>query len=121
MKFLVTVILTILLAFISGLYLPWWGIAIAACITALTVYQKAGMSFLAGFLGVFVLWSSIAWFIDSANESILSAKIGELLGVGNSPFLLILITGFIGGLVAGFGAMTGSYLRRLQMHRPAQS
>ena len=121
MKFMASFVLTILLAFIAGLYLPWWGIAVAAFIAAIVVYQKAGMAFLTGFLGLFFLWSLIAWLIDSANDSILSAKIGELLGVGHNPFLLVLITGFVGGLVAGFAAMTGSYLRRLQLHRNVKS
>jgi hypothetical protein len=112
---LMVFILTILLAFISGLYLPWWGIAIAAFIPAVIVYQKAGAAFLAGFLGLFLLWSVIAYTIDNANESIFSAKVGELLGVGNNPILLILITGFIGGLVGGFAAMTGSFVRRLRI------
>lgn len=113
MKFLVALLLTSLLSFIAGLYLPWWGIAIAACLAAILVYQKAGFAFLAGFTGLFLLWSFLAYWIDSSNESIFSAKIGELLGIGNNPFLLVLITGFVGGLVGGFAAMTGSLLRRV--------
>jgi hypothetical protein len=111
MKFLAALILTVLLSFIAGLYLPWWGIAIAAFVVALIVYQNAGMAFLAAFAGLLLLWSGLAFWIDSGNESILSARIGELLGIGNNAFLLILITGAIGGLVAGFAAMSGSFLR----------
>ncbi len=111
MKFLTALIITALLSFITGLYLPWWGIAIAAFIVALLVHQKAGMAFLSGFLGLFLLWSSLAFWIDSGNESILSARIGELLGIGNNSFLLISITAIIGALVAGFAAMSGSFLR----------
>ena len=111
MKFLAALILTALLAFIAGLYLPWWGIVIAAFIVALIVYQKAGIAFLSAFSGLFLLWSGLSLWIDTKNESIFSAKIGVLLGVGNNPFLLILITGIAGGLVAGFAAMSGSFLR----------
>lgn len=111
MKFLAALVLTLLLSFITGLYLPWWGIAIAAFIVALIVYQKAGMAFLSSFLGLVFLWCGLAFWIDSGNESILSARIGELLGIGNNPFLLIIITGVVGGLVAGFAAMSGSFLR----------
>ena len=49
MKFLAALILTALLSFIAGLYLPWWGIVIAAFVVGLLVIQKAGLSFLAGF------------------------------------------------------------------------
>ena len=111
MKFFAALILTALLSFIAGLYLPWWGIAIAAFVVALIVYQNAGMAFLAAFAGLLLLWSGLAFWIDSGNESILSARIGELLGIGNNAFLLILITGAVGGLVAGFAAMSGSFLR----------
>ena len=117
MKFLFALLLTALFSFIAGLYLPWWSIAIAAFIVALMVYQRAGIAFLSAFWGVLLLWSSLSFWIDSENESILSARIGELLGIGNNSFLLVIITGAIGGLVAGFSAMSGSFLRSRK--RPA--
>jgi hypothetical protein len=64
MKFLVAIVLTSLLAFISGLYLPWWGIAITSLMVAVIVHQKGGKAFLSGFLGVFLLWAGLAWWID---------------------------------------------------------
>lgn len=111
MKFIVAIILTALLAFISGLYFPWWTIAITAFLVALLIYQKAWKAFVAGFLGLLLLWSGLAYWIDIKNESILSAKIGVLIGIGSNSFLLILITGLIGGLVAGLAALSGSFLR----------
>ncbi len=117
MKFIAALIITALLSFIAGLYLPWWCIAIAAFIVAMLVHQNAGMAFLSGFSGLLLLWSGLAFWIDSGNESILSARIGELLGIGNNPFLLILITAIIGALVAGFAAMSGSFLRSGKVKR----
>ena len=111
MKFIVAIILTALLSFIAGLYFSWWTIAIAAFLVSVIFNQKAWKAFAAGFLGLLLLWSGLSFWIDMKNESILSARIGELLGIGNNTFLLILITGFIGGLVAGFAALSGSYLR----------
>lgn len=111
MKFFVALLLTALLSFIAGLYFPWWSIAIASFLVALLVRQKAGKAFAAGFLALLLLWAGLATWINVKNENILSARIGELLGIGNNPFLLILITGIIGALVAGFAAMSGSYLR----------
>ena len=111
MRFLAALILTILVSFIAGLYLPWWGIAIAAFGVALIVYQKAGLAFLAGFTGLLLLWGGLAFWIDNKNESILSERIGELLGIGHNSMLLVLITAAVGGLVAGFAAMSGSFLR----------
>ena len=111
MKFLVSVILTALLAFAAGLFLPWWGIAIAAFLVALVVYQRGGMSWLSGFLAVFLLWCGLAFWINMKNQGILSERIANVLPLGGNSILLILVTGFIGGLVAGFAAMSGSYLR----------
>jgi hypothetical protein len=111
MKILVAIILTALLAFIAGLQLPWWSIAIASCIVSVIVNQRGGTSFLSGFLGVFILWAGLAWWIDMSNQGVLSSKIALLLPLGGNAVLLILVTAFIGALVGGFGALTGSYLR----------
>ena len=111
MKFIAAILLTALLAFAGGLWFGWWVIAIAAFLIALLVHQKAGKAFLSGAIGVFLLWAILAWWIDMKNEHILSKKIAAVLPLGGSSFLLIFVTALIGGLVAGFGAMSGSYLR----------
>lgn len=117
MKFLTATILTALLAFISGLFLPWWGIAIVALLVATIIHQKAGKAFLAGLLGVFLLWAGLAWWIDMKNNSVLSHKVATVLPLGGSTLVIILVTGLVGGLVAGFAAMSGSYLRATQVRK----
>ncbi len=111
MKFLVAILLTALLAFISGLFLPWWCIAITSLLVAVLVHQKAGKAFLSGLLGVFILWAGLAWWIDMKNNGVLSKKIASVLPLGGNSLVLILVTGLIGGLVAGMAAMSGSFLR----------
>jgi hypothetical protein len=111
MKFILTTLLTMLLSFIAGLYLPWWSIAIVAFFAALLIQPRIGFGFLSGFLGVFLLWSALAFWIDTNNESILSHKIALLFPLGGSTLVLILITALIGGLVGGFAAMAGSSIR----------
>ena len=111
MKFFVATLLTALLAFINGLFLPWWGIAITSLLIAVLVHQKAGKAFLSGLVGVFILWAGLAWWIDMKNNHVLSQKISAVLKFGGSSIVLILVTGLVGGLVAGFAAMSGSYLR----------
>jgi len=112
MKLLVSIILTGLLAYVCAFWLPWWSIALAAFVIALLIPQRPAKAFLAGLLGIFLLWALIATIIDIRNESLLSAKIAEVLPLGGSSILLILVTGMVGGLVGGFAAMSGSYLRR---------
>src|SRR5687767_1296178 len=112
MKFFVAIILTSLLSFVAGIYIKWWWFfAVIAFLVALLVNQRAGKSFLSGFLGLFLLWAGLAWWIDIKNESVLSVKIAELLPLGGSAFALILITGLLGGLIAGFAAMSAGFLR----------
>lgn len=112
MKFLIATILTALLSFIAGIYIPlWWFFAIIALLVALLVHQRAGKAFLAAFLGLFILWFVLTFWIDSANGGVLSVKIASLLPLAGSKWLLIIVTAFIGGLIAGFAAMSGSYLR----------
>jgi len=111
MKFITAIILTALLSFISGLFLPWWCLAIAAGAVAAVIHQKAGKAFLAGLLGVFLLWASLAWWMDMKNNSVISHKVASILPLGGSSWALILVTGLVGGLVGGFAAITGSFLR----------
>src|SRR6266516_3653200 len=98
MKILVSLILTALVAFVGGLYLPWWTIAIAAFLVALLIPQFPFKSFLSGFLGIFILWGFLTWWIDMKNQGILSSKIAQLFHLGSSPFAMIIVSAFIGAL-----------------------
>jgi len=113
LKYILSILVTALLSFVSGLYMPWWGIAIAAFLVSAAIHQKPAFSFLSGFLGVFLLWEVLAWWIDNKNSGILSQKMASILGLGSSSLLLIIITSLIGALVAGFAALAGSYFRRI--------
>jgi hypothetical protein len=113
MKFWTATILTALLAFATGLFsfLPWWTFAVTSFIVAIAIHQRPGRSFMSGFLALFLLWGILALIIDSSNDHILSQKVAAVLGFSSST-MLILITVIIGGLVSGFAALTGSYIRR---------
>lgn len=113
MKFFVTFLLTALLGYVGGLFFDWWIIAAASFIVAASIPQKPYMSFLSSFMGMFVLWFALASYIDMSNEQLLSGKIAAILFKQSSPWLIKLATGVVGGLTAGFSALTGCYLRRL--------
>jgi hypothetical protein len=112
MKFVITTLLIALLSFLSGLYLPWWGFALAAFLVSALIPQRPGLSFLSGFLALFLLWALLAWSIDAPNNSILSVKIAQILPLGGSTVLLILITALVGALVGGGAALTGSFIQK---------
>ena len=110
-KFLVSVLLIALLSFVCGLFLPWWTIALVAFLVSALIPLKPLQSFAAGFLAIFLLWGGLALGIDQLNNSILSAKIAAILPLGGSVFALILVTAFVGALVGGGAAITGSFLK----------
>jgi hypothetical protein len=111
MKFIISLLLTALLSFAGGLYLPWWSIAICAFIVSALILQQPFKAFLAGFAGVFLLWLIFSWSVDAANDQILSHKIAQIFPLGGVSFLLVLVTAIVGGIVGGLAALSGSYLR----------
>ena len=114
MRFLLATLLTASLSFIAGLYLPWWSIAIVAFLVALLIKQKIGLAYLAGFTGIYFLWGGLALLIDIKNKSLLSHKIAQIFPLNGSSFYMIMVTAFVGALVAGFAAMSGSSLRPME-------
>ncbi|MCB0845474.1 MAG: hypothetical protein KDE26_19630, partial [Bacteroidetes bacterium] len=72
-------------------------------------------AFLAGFLALFLLWGGLAYGLDSANTSIMSEKISQIILSGAQPpisgaYVMLLVTGLMGGLIGGFSTMTGNLL-----------
>ncbi len=108
---MILALLILISAFLLNLFLPWWSIAIPGLIFGYQ-FKKSGLaSFGWGFLAVFLLWSGQAFYIHFVNDGILSTRIAEMLGVG-SPYLVILITGVLGGLVSGLATLTGSLFNK---------
>jgi hypothetical protein len=114
MKFLVSIFLIALLGFTFGLYLPWWNIAIAGFIVSFFLYQKPISAFLSGFLGMFLLWGVLILIRSISNDDILAHRISLFILKQDSPYLLILLSSFIGGITSGMGALCGSLLRSLR-------
>ena len=109
-KVLLKIILTAVLAYVLQTILPWWSVVIAGFSISFIISTKGLSSFVEGFVGIGILWFALATIIDYQTGSILSDRVAEILFLPTSK-LLILITSIIGGLVGGFGALTGSYLR----------
>ena len=109
-KTLFYIILLGLLTLLCGIFLPqWWFVAVVSFLTALVFKEKMLKTGVITFLVVTIVWMGTAMYIDIGNESILSSRIGQILG-GLSPFLLTLITGLLGGIVATLAGLTGASL-----------
>lgn len=109
MRFAIQVLVILILGFFMELVLPWWSIAVAAFAGGLFLHTR--MNFLAGFLGIGVLWLGKALITDLSSPSDLADRVAVLFML-HSKFLLLLVTLLLGGVVGGFASMTGGALRR---------
>jgi hypothetical protein len=112
MKFPVTILLTALLAYAAGLYLPWWSTALSAFLVALLIYQRPGWAALSGFLGIFLLWGLMSWTLSSANGHILAHRMSKFILKKDDPGLLLGVTSLVGAITGALGGVTGSLARR---------
>jgi hypothetical protein len=108
MKFVIQIVAIIVLALVLELFMPWWSIAIAAFIIGYVLKSKA--NFLAGLLGIALLWALKAWILDSSAAAPLAERVAAIFSL--TTITLILVTAIIGGLVGGFAAMAGASLRK---------
>lgn len=118
MKFIVSAILIILFSFLSCLYFPWWSVAVVALFISVVIQQKHLLSFICGFVSLFLLWGFLSFWISMKNDDILAHRVSLLIFKVDSPNLLIFATALIGAMVAGFAALTGSYLRKEKTVEP---
>ena len=110
---LINFVVTIFLELILSQFLPWWSVMVAAFVSALFFSLKKAAVFVVPFLAIFLFWSVYAYVGASQNDFVLSKKVAELLPLGGSEYLLILVTGIVGGLAAGVAALLGKQLSLL--------
>jgi hypothetical protein len=113
MKFIVSTIVTALLAYAFGMYFPWWTLVIAAFIVAFFVPQRPIWAMISAFTALFLLWGLMAWLISISNGHILAHRVSVLVVKNDSPALLILLTAFLGAIPAAFAGFSGSMLRKI--------
>ncbi len=114
-KFITAFFLVILLSYTAYLYssiVPWWGFAIGAFLAGVLVPQKASLSWLSGFTGLFCCWAVLAWYMSGQNNDIMAIKMAQVLPLKGSSLLLILVTALVGAIVGGFASLSGAYLRK---------
>jgi len=106
-KIFTNFIATIIIALLLSQFLPWWSVMLASFITSIIFSLKKSAVFLIPFLAIAIFWMVYAFWLSSSNDFILSKKIAILLPLQGNPYLLILVTGIVGGLAAGIAAIFG--------------
>jgi hypothetical protein len=109
MRLIYQLLIIVVLAFVLELFLPWWSIAIAAFIGG--VAMKSKYNFIAGFFAISALWLGSAWLIDLNAATSLTEKVAHIFTLPNKASLF-LVTAILGGLVGGFGCLTGSLVKK---------
>lgn len=120
MKLIVRLIVIGALTYFVSPYAPWWSIMAIAFIVCYISPSSGLNAFVAGFLGVGLVWMGHAWNIDVQNESAFSGTIAEIMQIGD-PILLVFATGLIGGLAGGFASLTGTTFRQLFIKQKKRS
>ena len=109
-RFILNFIITVLLALIGSMFLPWWSIMLAALLASAIVRLRKASTFFVPFLAIALLWMVQAWLLSSANDFILASKVSVLFSLGENPHLLILVTGIIGSIAGGISGLLGNQL-----------
>ena len=105
-------IIVLVLSAIFSNFLPWWIVAPISFAVAFRLEENILKSFIISFAAILVLWGGLAFWMDIRNDSLLSERVSQMIIKSESSFVMISITALIGGLVAGFGALSGSLLKK---------
>jgi hypothetical protein len=111
MKSFAHFLLIIILAFLAGLVMPWWSVAVVAFLVSLLLGLSPGKAFFSGFAAIFVLWLALAFYIDVRNDHILANRMSQLFFGFKNPILIGVVSAVIGGITAGMASLSASYLR----------
>ncbi|UOQ97846.1 hypothetical protein MUN81_21790 [Hymenobacter sp. 5317J-9] len=111
-------ILILVLASAVQLDLPWWSLAVVAFVVGLAIAPSGKAAFWAGFAGTALSWILPAAWLAYQNDGLLAHRVAQLLPLGGSVPVLVLVAGLIAGLAGGLAALAGTWLR--QALRPRQ-
>lgn len=111
MNLLLRIILIAGLSVLTQTYFPWWTAVFVALAVEAIVGKGNSTAFFSGFYGVAIPWMALSLFIDVKSDSILTMQILELFKLPTFSIVMVIVTGFLGGLVAGIGSMTGGWIR----------
>lgn len=110
-SFLSLFLLVFVLSSLAQFFLPWW-VVLPLCL-GLAAWRggSAGAAFGAGLLGVGLSWWLPAAWLNLHGAGLLAGRVATLLPLGGNPWLLVLLSGLLAGLVGGLAALAGAWVR----------
>ena len=91
--------------------LPWWSLAVVTFLVGFVLTPSGGAAFGAGFGGAGLSWLLPAAWLAYQNEGLLAQRVAQLLPLGGSAVAVVLLAGFLAGLVGGLSTLAGAWLR----------
>lgn len=104
-------LILIIASFLLQMILPWWIIIIISFAICGIIGKTGKIAFWHPFWAILLLWIGVALFHSIPNEHILASRIAEMLKLQSWP-LVLLVTGVLGGLVAGISGFCGYHFRK---------
>lgn len=105
------------IATFGQLLLPWWWIIAIVAFSVELVFGKGDkLGFFSGFYGIAIPWMVLAFYIDYHNGSVLSHRVLDLFKLPRFGFVLVLVTGLLGGIVGGISSLAGSWVNAYLKH-----
>ena len=120
MKLIIRIIAIGVLTYFVSPFGSWWMAMVSSFLICFMLPSSGLIAFIAGFLGVGLVWLGSAWDLDVENSSAFSSRIAEVMQMGK-PLILILFSGAIGGISGGVAAITGSSFRKVFAKKPKKS
>ncbi|MDO9551425.1 hypothetical protein [Rhodonellum sp.] len=110
-KFFLILLITALIVYFLGQFLPFWALMILIAGLSFFVGGNSGTSFLGGGIAFGGVWLVMVLMISIQTNSGLPDKMAALMGLTN-PQLLWLVTTILGFLLGGFSALTGNLFKK---------
>lgn len=111
MKSILSMIAIALIAGITTWWLPWWMVCVSAFTIAVVMKHGPRAAFSYGFLGIALLWFTVALYRDIPNEHILSGRMATVFGLPNGHLFITVVTVF-GGLLGGLSGWCGGLMNK---------
>ncbi len=90
----------------------WWWVMIVPFAFGVIGGRSAWKAFRTGFLSAGLLWTGWSAIIFFSDGRAIAGRMIAMLGLGHS-WLMIVVTGFIGAIAAGFSGYAGHAVRGL--------
>jgi hypothetical protein len=111
-------IIIIVVAAICQFFGPWWTAAlIPFAALAWRPTATSGKAFLTGFIAIAILWLGYGFYLHMNSEGAMSNRIAQIFSLPNG-ILLLIVTTLVGGLVGGFGGLSGYLTRQIWSGSP---